>query len=117
MRGTVFASTWFWTVIGALVVAVVPLLVRNNYWLSVLAFVAINAILAVGLNLLMGYAGQVSLGHAAFYGLGAYSTAILTTQHHLSPWLALPAGVVVTCVVAFLVGVPCLRTVVAVTIL
>ncbi|MDH7570184.1 MAG: branched-chain amino acid ABC transporter permease, partial [Armatimonadota bacterium] len=52
----------------------------SNYFLGVLVFVGINTILAVGLNLLMGYAGQVSLGHAAFYGMGAYLSAILTAQ-------------------------------------
>ncbi len=52
----------------------------TNYGLTVLVYVGINVILAVGLNLLMGYAGQVSLGHAAFYGIGAYVSAILTVQ-------------------------------------
>lgn len=52
----------------------------NNYTLSVLVTVGIHTLLAVGLNLLMGYAGQVSLGHAAFYGIGAYCSAVLTTQ-------------------------------------
>jgi len=52
----------------------------GNYQLTVLIYVGINTILAVGLNLLMGYAGQVSLGHAAFYGLGAYTSAILTSR-------------------------------------
>lgn len=52
----------------------------TNYGLTVLVYVGINTILAVGLNLLMGYAGQVSLGHAAFYGLGAYVSAILTVR-------------------------------------
>ncbi len=59
----------------------------GNYYLTVLIYVGINTILAVGLNLLMGYAGQVSLGHAAFYGLGAYASAVLTTR-------GVPAGIV-----------------------
>jgi branched-chain amino acid transport system permease protein len=101
------------TLIGAaglaILVLVTPLFVKNNYTLSVLSFVAINTILALGLNLLMGYAGQVSLGHAAFYGLGAYTSAILTTQHHVSPWLALLLGILLTSGVAWLIGIPCLR--------
>jgi len=56
-----------------------PSAAGSNYHLTVLIYVGINTVLAVGLNLLMGYAGQVSLGHAAFYGLGAYVSAILTT--------------------------------------
>lgn len=63
----------------------------SNYVLYVLAQVGINTILAVGLNLLMGYAGQVSLGHAAFYGLGAYVSARLTVDPTLQP---MPAGVI-----------------------
>jgi len=63
----------------------------SNYVLYVLAQVGINTILAVGLNLLMGYAGQVSLGHAAFYGLGAYVSARLTVDPTLQP---MPSGVI-----------------------
>ncbi|MHB0937198.1 MAG: branched-chain amino acid ABC transporter permease [Armatimonadota bacterium] len=109
MKTNFFTSTLLWAVLGLVAVAVTPLFVKSNYWLGVLAFMAINTILAVGLNLLMGYAGQVSLGHAAFYGIGAYTTAILTTQYGVSPWLAMPAGILITCIIAYLVGVPCLR--------
>ncbi|MHB9134333.1 MAG: branched-chain amino acid ABC transporter permease [Armatimonadota bacterium] len=101
---------WIATLCCALVIAILPKFVTNNYSLSVLAFVAINTILAVGLNLLMGYAGQVSLGHAAFFGMGAYVSAILTTlPHPVSPWLAMLAGVIFTSAVAFAIGIPCLR--------
>ncbi len=95
--------------LGLALTACLPLVIHNNYWLGVLTFVAINTMLAVGLNLLMGYAGQVSLGHAAFFGLGAYTSAILTTHCHWSPWLAMGAGVLLTSAVALLVGSPCLR--------
>ena len=108
MRSSPWLTLWC-TLLGLALVGVTPLCIHNNYYLSVLAFIAINTILAVGLNLLMGYAGQVSLGHAAFFGMGAYTSAILTTQYHCSPWLALLAGLVVTCTIALLVGIPCLR--------
>ncbi len=81
----------------------------GNYILTVLIYVGINTILAVGLNLLMGYAGQVSLGHAAFYGIGAYTSAILTTRTGISPWIAIAVGVAITCVVAYLLGAQALR--------
>lgn len=81
----------------------------GNYQLTVLIYVGINTILAVGLNLVMGYAGQVSLGHAAFYGLGAYASAILTSRMAMSPWLAMVIGVVMTCVIAYLIGVQALK--------
>ena len=54
----------------------------NDYYLTVLIVGGLHAMLAVGLNLLMGYAGQISLGHAAFYGLAAYTTGILTPPTH-----------------------------------
>jgi branched-chain amino acid transport system permease protein len=93
----------------AVVVAVVPVFVRNDYYRGELIRVGINAIVVVGLNLLMGYAGQISLGHAAFVGIGAYSSAILTVRAGLSPWLALIAAVLITAAVAAAVGGRILR--------
>ena len=90
-------------------VALVPLVVHNKYYLHILIFVGLNLILATGLNLLMGYAGQVSLGHAAFYGIGAYTSGILATKHGVNAWLAMLAALAVTCVIAWLVGRPTLR--------
>lgn len=95
--------------VGMVLVGLIPLFVHDNYKLGVLMLIAIHTMLAVGLNLLMGYAGQVSLGHAAFFGLGAYVSAILTTQYHFSPWLALAVGIVFTGLVAYLIGTACLR--------
>ena len=63
----------------------------------------------VGLNLLLGYAGQISLGHAAFFGLGAYTSGILTATAGVDPWLALVAGLVVSGLAAFLIGLPALK--------
>lgn len=83
--------------------------VGNSYHLQLLTFIGINTLLALGLNMLMGYAGQISLGHAAFYGLGAYSTAILSTTLNWSPWVALPAAILLTALVAFLVALPMLK--------
>ncbi|MBF0377387.1 MAG: branched-chain amino acid ABC transporter permease [Desulfamplus sp.] len=74
-----------------------------------MTFIGINTLLALGLNMLMGYAGQVSLGHAAFYGIGAYSTAILSTTFGLSPWIALVCAVGGAIFVAFIVGLPTLK--------
>ncbi len=87
----------------------VPLLCSNAYLTTTGVFIAIHAIIAVGLGLLMGYAGQISLGHAAFYGLGAYSSAILTTRFGLPPLVAMGAGIVITGLIALLVGAPALR--------
>jgi len=86
-----------------------PLLVRQPYHQSILVFIGINALAATGLNLLMGYAGQVSLGHAAFLGIGGYASAVLTVNHGANPWLAMIAGIALTCLVAWIIGIPTLR--------
>ncbi len=103
------ASPLFAALCGLLAIILIPECVANNYQLGVLIFIGIYTLLAVGLNLLMGYAGQVSLGHAAFFGIGAYTSGILTTQTHISPWLAILIGIIITSGVALLVGIPCLR--------
>ena len=95
--------------LAGLTIAGTGLAVTNPYHLQVLTFIGINTLLALGLNLLMGYAGQISLGHAAFYGIGAYTTAILTVNYGLSPWLSLPLAVAAAALVAFLVGMPTLK--------
>ena len=77
--------------------------------LSLLNFVGLFAISAIGLSLLAGYAGQVSLGHAAFYGIGAYTSALLTTRLGLSPWLGLAAAVVASAAIGAAVGLPLLQ--------
>jgi len=91
------------------IVIAAGLLVTNAYYLQVLTFIGIHTLLALGLNMLMGYAGQISLGHAAFYGIGAYTTAIFTVHLGFSPWLALPAAILIAMAVAYIVGVPTLK--------
>jgi branched-chain amino acid transport system permease protein len=67
---------------------VIPLFTRNNFHLDVLTKIGIYAIAALGLNLLMGYAGQISMGHAAFFGIGAFASMVLTSpQPQLEDWL------------------------------
>jgi len=102
-------SNYLALVILALVLALLPLVLRNQYYLSVLVFVAIHGVIAVGLSLLMGYTGQISLGHGAFYGLGAYASGILTTRVQLPPVAAALAACLFTAAVAYLIGLPTLR--------
>jgi len=92
-----------------LVLAVLPTQVTNNYHLSILVFIGLNTMLTLGLSLLMGYAGQISLGHAVFFGLGAYATGILTTRLGWSPWLALVAAALITAAIAYAIGIPIFR--------
>jgi branched-chain amino acid transport system permease protein len=89
---------------ASLILGAVPLLVQNNYVLTVLIIVAQFTMLTVGLSLLMGYTGQISLGQATFFGIGAYTTGILAVRFELSPWLALLAGVILAALLAALVG-------------
>lgn len=93
----------------AAVLALVPLAFTNAFHYDIATKIAINAILCVGLNLLVGYAGQISLGHAGFFGLGAYGTAILPGLTGLPP---LPSAILTAaCVGAFaaLVARPILK--------
>ena len=93
----------------ALVVLAILVGLDNEYYFTLLNFVGIHTLLVVGLNLLVGYAGQISLGHAAFFGLGAYTSGILTATCGVNPWLALLAGLAVSGGAAFLIGVPALK--------
>lgn len=86
-----------------------PQLLSNEYYLSTLIISMIHAIVVVGLNLLMGYAGQISLGHAAFYGLAAYASAVLTVTYGVPIWGAIAIALVVVAVVAYLIGIPTLK--------
>ncbi len=98
--------------IGIIIVAIglFPWLTGNNqYFITLLVFMGINSIIAMGLSLLMGYAGQISLGHAAFFGIGAYSSGVLTVKYSLHPAPAFLAGMLLSAAIAFLVGKPTLR--------
>ena len=95
--------------IMALAVAVFPFLVTNPYYLNVANIIGLNIITVLGLNLLIGYAGQVSLGHAAFCGIGAYISGVLTVSYSQSPWIGILVALLVTALVAVVIGVPTLK--------
>lgn len=96
-------------ILFTLLIGAIPLFVKRPYILSIMIFIGVFTIITVGLCLLMGYAGQISLGQAAFYAIGGYSSAILTVRYGVSPWLALVAGMVLTGIVAYVIGIPILR--------
>ncbi len=96
-------------VVLGIVLALLPIYLPNNYQVSIMSFIALNTILTVGLSLLMGYAGQISLGHAVFYGMGGYGTGLLAVRLGWSPLAAMVAGAVLTGIIAYLVGIPILR--------
>ncbi len=80
-----------------------------EHYTDIMIFAGIYSLITIGLSLLMGYAGQISVGHAAFYGIGAYVSGILTARYGLNPWICMLAGVSVTGAVALIVGAPCLK--------
>ena len=76
----------------AAVIAILPFTFPSSYYLRVASLVWVSAFASIGLNVLMGKAGQVSLGHAAFFGIGAYSVAIGPAHFGLPSWLSLAIG-------------------------
>ena len=93
----------------AVIVVVLPLFFPSAYYFRVGALVFIFALAVVGLNLLMGFAGQVSLGHAGFLGIGAYAVAIGPVHFGVPSWLCLFIGAIISGAVAFAVGRPILK--------
>ena len=100
-------QTLFWCLLAAVLLLVTPLFLRN-YGLYLLTFWLVFVLAVMGLNLTVGYAGQKSLGHAAFFGIGAYTVAILG-KAGLSWWLGLPAAAGLCFVVGLVLGFPALR--------
>lgn len=91
-------------VIGILLV--LPFLLPNSFYLDLAIRMAINAVIVLGLNLLIGFAGQISLGHAGFLGIGAYASAVLPTHYGWHPLAAMLAGAAATAVLAAVVARP-----------
>lgn len=98
-----------WSIIGLFVLFIVVPRVSGAYALYVFNMIGIAAIAAVGLNILVGYTGQISLGHGAFLGVGAYAAAVLATKLQAPFWIAVPAAGGVTAFVGLIFGLPSLR--------
>jgi branched-chain amino acid transport system permease protein len=93
----------------ALIVAVLPFALPSTFHLRIAALIFIFSIAVVGLNLLMGFAGQVSLGHAGFFGIGAYAVAVGPTHFGIPSLAAFFVGIVIAGLLAYLVGRPILK--------
>lgn len=89
--------------------AMFPLFIKSNYLLGVLIIIGLYTIIVIGLGILMGYAGQVSFGHAAFFGIGGYTVAVLTTACHWPTIPALIAALILPGLVAAIIGGPTLK--------
>jgi len=108
MKNTLKTS-WAQAVLTFAAALIIAIIIRNPYYIGILTFTGINIIITIGLSLLMGYTGQISLGQAAFFGIGAYTTGILTTRFAMPIILSLPLSLLLTIAVAFIVGIPTLR--------
>jgi branched-chain amino acid transport system permease protein len=86
-----------------------PLFTQNPYYVHTGIMIGIMVMLAVGLNLLFGYTGQISLAHSSFYAIGAYTSSLLEVNMGLSFWLSTPIGVALAVLVAIFIGIPTLR--------
>ncbi|CAN0617379.1 branched-chain amino acid transport system ATP-binding protein [Burkholderia multivorans] len=108
---TLFRNKTFWLFLVVLfALPVLPGAVRvPEYWITLLNYIGLYAIVAIGLVLLTGVGGMTSFGQAAFVGVGAYATAYLTTRYGVSPWLALLVGIALTALVALLLGMVTMR--------
>ncbi|SMG37751.1 branched-chain amino acid ABC transporter ATP-binding protein/permease [Paraburkholderia susongensis] len=107
----IMQKKFFWlflVVLFALPVLPHPIHVPE-YWVTLLNYIGLYSIVAIGLVLLTGIGGMTSFGQAAFVGIGAYATAYLTTSYGVSPWLALIAGVIVTALIALMLGLVTMR--------
>ena len=93
----------------AVIIAALPLVFPSGYYYRVAALVFVSGFAAIGLNVLMGQAGQVSLGHAGFFGIGGYAVAIGPAHLGIAPWAATPIGAVLSAALAYVVGRPILR--------
>ena len=99
---------WGWLIAFLVLLCLVPSF-ASNYITSIIVILAINIIAVQGLNILTGYCGQLSIGHAAFVGVGAYTSAILTTKLVWSFWLALPCAGFTAGIIGLIFGLPSLK--------
>jgi branched-chain amino acid transport system permease protein len=102
-------SHGFWLGAAAAVALVLPLVVQSNFAIDIFIRVLLFAFIGVAWNLMGGYAKQLSLGHAAYFGLGAYTSTILLIRFGISPWIGILAGGVVAMLASLPIGALCFR--------
>src|SRR5215216_4589610 len=85
-----------WLLLAAVAIAVLPLVFEDSYWRTNLIVCALNIMLAIGLDFILGYAGQLNLGHSAFYGIGAYASTLLIMRLGVPFWMAFVCAIVLS---------------------
>ncbi|MGH7153968.1 MAG: ABC transporter permease subunit, partial [Acetobacteraceae bacterium] len=93
----------------ALAYLLVSAMISNNYYQLILTLVPVWAVMGLSWNLISGYSGLVSFGHASFFGVGAYTVTLALVYLHLTPWLGIPLGMVAGAIAAVLIGMPTFR--------
>ena len=97
------------TALAAAVIFVLPIILDDPFFILILQSLAYLFIVALGLDILVGWTGQISLGHAGLYAVGAYTTALTSTKLGLPFWLSAPLGVLLTAAFGALLALPSLR--------
>jgi branched-chain amino acid transport system permease protein len=98
-------------IVGLFFIAILglPLITQDPYIIRIIILTSIFAILAASWDLLSGFTGQMNFGHALFFGVGAYSSALINLHAHIPPWASVPLGACVAVMAGLIVGIPCLR--------
>lgn len=96
-------------IILAVIILAIPSVMPNNYYRGLANLSLIYVIVALGLNFIYGYTGYISFAQAAFFGIGAYTTALLGVDHHFSFWLALPLSGIMAAIFGMIIGIPSLK--------
>ncbi len=99
----------FSTILGVVVILALPFIIRDRYFQHLLVLSGIFILLTSSWNLLAGYAGLLNLGHAAFFGIGGYASALFAIKLNLSPWIGLPLGGIIASIFGILLGIPSFR--------
>lgn len=107
MMQAIMSKKYLWLAI--IVAAGIPFVFNNKFYLNILILILLFATVANAWNILGGYGGQLSLGHAIFFGLGAYTSSLLFLKSGLSPWLGLVAAIAVSIIAGIVIGFPTFR--------
>jgi branched-chain amino acid transport system permease protein len=107
--GAFLSSRRFWLVMVAIAIGLLPMIFSDSYWQTNLIVCAINVLLAIGLDFVLGYAGQLNLGQSAFYGIGAYASTLLITQLGVPFWIAFICAVLLAGVAGMLLSIFAVR--------
>ena len=102
-------TSLIWYSIGIVLAALLPVVIRSEYDIHIFVMVWIFSLLVIGFNFIFGYIGQLSLGHGAFFAIGAYASALATVKWGVSFWIGLPFATVVSGIFGFVIGVIALR--------